>query len=172
MANKTQAPSTWHRYTSQIIIALVALLIAAASWATFEATKDHDSLPTKSKMAYIDSNDAVDQVSNFYRQYLDNAAKPDIQKELVGAYGSQNLVFYNDYYQHGFNPITCSIDTPTNVTATLVSTGPVATVKALATYPDHSTATITAKVTLTDALKIDSITCPGTKGNLPPVSAN
>jgi len=172
MATKTKQSTLQKTYSSPIVIALVILVLGLGSWGIHETSRNHSSLPTTSRLAHVDGNDAVDQVSNFYRQYLQNTAKPDIQKGLIGAYGDQNLAFYNDYYQHGFNPITCSTETPTSVTASLVSTGPVATVKALATYPDHTTAIITAKVVLSDKLAIDSITCPGDKGNLPPDSTN
>lgn len=160
-------------YTSPTMLVLVVLVLALTSWAIYETGQNHTaSLDTTSRLAYVDGSDAVAQVSNFYQQYLASTAKPDFQKTLIGAYGDQNLVFYNNYYQHGFDPITCSTEIPTSVIASLISTGPVATVEARATYPNHTTATITAKVTLTDALKIDSITCPGDKGNLPPASIN
>lgn len=172
MATKTKQPTFQKTYTSPIFLILAALLLVVGGWAVYETSRNHSSLPTTSKLAYVDGNDAVEQVSNFYHQYLSETGKPDFQKHLISVVGDQNLVFYNDYYQHGFNPITCSTVTPTNVTASLVSTGPVATVKALATYPDHTTAAITAKVVLSDKLAIDSITCPGDKGNLPPDNTN
>lgn len=175
MATKTkqtkQSPIP-QKYTSPLITVLVALLLAVGGWAIHETNQNHSALATKSKFAYVDGNGAVTQVSNFYRQYLADANKPDFQKKIVATYGSQNLAFYDSYYRHGFDPITCSATVPINVTASLISTGPVATVKALATYPDHTTATIVAKVVLTDALKVDSITCPGAKGNLPPEGTN
>lgn len=172
MANKTNKQTTsLRKYYPHIIIVLAVLLVAVTGWALHERGTNKNPLPTKSRLAYVDGNDAVAQVSNFYKQYLADANNPAFQKRLISVSGDQNLVFYNDYYQHGFDPITCSTDTPTSVTASLVSTGPVATVNALATYPDHTTANITVKVTLTDRLNIDSVTCPDTKGNLPPATS-
>ncbi len=166
MANKKNQTSSQQKYYPHIIITLAVLLVAVTSWALHERAGNRNPLPTNSKLAYVDGNDAVTQVSNFYSQYIHGAKT--FQTRLVSIYGDQNLAFYDAYYQHGFDPITCSATPPTSVSVSLVSTGPVATVKALATYPDHSTASITAKVVLTNELKIDSITCPGSMSGLPP----
>lgn len=151
------------------MVVIILVLGAAIGWGIHhEVTKNRNLLPTKSKLAYVDGGDAVDQVDNFYHQYITNASKPDFQRLLISSYGNQNLVFYSEYYRHGFDPIICSTAVPTAVTASLVSTGPIARVKAVATYPDNTTATIMLRVVLDDKLSIDSMTCPGAKGNLPP----
>ena len=59
---------------------------------------------------------------------------------------------------------------PVKVTASLAAAGPIAIVNATAEYPDNSKAAIIAKVVLSDeGMNIDSVTCPGDKGNLPRV---
>lgn len=155
-------------FNTRIIIVFAALLVLSLAWIVYDKTTDTSSLSTKSKLAYVDGAEATQQVSNFYRQYLANADKPDDQKKLIAKYGNQNLEFYNEYYQHGFDPITCSRMAPTKVTTSLSSTGTNAVVKVLASYPDHTISTLMARVVLSDEMEIDSITCPSPIGNLPP----
>ena len=58
---------------------------------------------------------------------------------------------------------------PVSVTTSLLSTGPTAVIGVRAEYPDNTSATIRVVAVLrSDGLKIDSVTCPGDKGNLPP----
>lgn len=162
-----------HNYNMKLaVVAVVLLVAAAAGWVVYRQTAKDSFMPsTTSRVPYVDGDDAAEQVGNFYRQYIASADKPEFQKILISGYGDQNLVFYDEYYQHGFDPITCSVAMPTKVTASLVSTGPVAVVNAFATYPDSTRATMKVRVTLSDKLGIDSITCPDPKGNLPPAGA-
>ena len=120
-------------------------------------------------MAYVDGSDATEQVANFYRQYINPRTTPAFQKYLINGYGNNNLRFYTDYYQHGFDPVTCSTTLPIKVTAALVSAGPVATVNAIAEYTNNTKDNIVARIVLDDqGIKIDSIACSGNKGNLLP----
>jgi hypothetical protein len=171
MAKKKNQTSPSQKYYLHIIITLAMLLVAVTAWALHERQAGELPYPTTSRLAHIDGNDAVAQVANFYKQYLADASNATFQGRLVSTYGSQNLAFYDNYYQHGFDPITCSTTLPTSVSASLASTGPVAAITAHATYPDHTTANITVRVILTDRLEIDSITCPAPMGNLPPTTS-
>ena len=158
-------------YVLLLIALALALLARGISWPVYRAlTTEKVAIPvSKSRLAYVDGNEATDQVANFYRQYIKPGATPAFQKFLIKGYGTNNLLFYTVYYQHGFDPVTCSTTMPIKVTAALVATGPVATVKAVAEYPDHSKGNIVARVVFDDrGLNIDAVTCPGTKGNLPP----
>jgi len=161
-------------YILLLIALALALLARVIGWPVYRAlTTEKVALPSpKSRPAYVDGNEATDQVANFYRQYTKPGTTPAFQKFLIKGYGTNNLLFYTEYYQHGFDPITCSTTRPIKVTAALVSTGPVTTVKAIAEYPDNSKENIVARVVIDDkGLNIDSITCPAAKGNLPPEGA-
>lgn len=177
MAKKLKTAKNRHIPLLIILAAAVLVSLAILGWAAYHAAPHNKTVIPKlnSKIPYVDGPSATDQVANFYQQYIDQrltAKFPDYHKTLIEGYGSRNLVFYNQYYRHGFDPIICSNVMPTKVTANLVSTGPVATVKASLEYPDKTNTTVTARVVLDDeGLQIDSLTCPGAKGNLPPASA-
>ena len=161
-------------YVLLLIALALALLARLIGWPVYHAlTAKNVAIPfPKSRLAYVDGSDATEQVANFYRQYTKPGATPAFQKFLIKGYGTNNLLFYTEYYQHGFDPITCSTTMPTKVTVALVSTGPVATVNAVAEYSDNSKENIVARVVLDDqGLNIDSITCPAAKGNLAPGGA-
>ena len=174
MAKKSK--STKRPRVALLVILAIALLIfiLIAGWAAYRAEPNEKvSMPqTKSKFAYVDGNNAATQVENFYKQYtnLGNIQRiPGYRQGLITSFGSENLVFYSKYYQHGFDPINCSDVMPTTVTTSLISTGPVANINAFAVYPDKTKATIKARVVLNEnGLKIDSIACPDDKGNLLP----
>jgi hypothetical protein len=181
MAKAIKKPTSFiqrHHGLHTVVTSALAASVLVLAWAQYRATPHSyttDVRQTTSKLAHVDGIDATDQVANFYKQYIDtrNIQRiPGYQSRLIEAYGSQNLVFYSRYYQHGFDAITCSTVMPTKVTASLVSTGPMAIVNAVAAFPDGSTAIIKATVVLTDKLAIDSITCPGEKGNLPPPTSS
>jgi len=159
-------------YLHPLFVAAVVVLVAVAAWLVYEATHHHNLYsnypPNQTKAPYVDGNQATAHVANFYTEYIKFASRPDLQKNVVASFGDDNLVFYDQYYRHGFDPITCTTVTPVSVSASLISTGPVATVKVVEKYADHTTQTLTARVLVTTALRIDSITCPGAKGNLPP----
>jgi hypothetical protein len=172
--NKNQRGSRKHHALLAIVSAALLISLVILAWAAYRAQPPRDDIPLpvmSSKVPYVDGPDAVAQVANFYSQYIDahNIQKvPGYHDKLIAAYGNSNLVFYSQYYDHGFDPITCSTVMPQKVTASLVATGPVATVNAVAEYPDDTKSTIIATVVLHDALQIDTITCPGAKGHLPP----
>ena len=130
-----------------------------------------DSTPKQNVPGYITAEAATNQVNNFYQQYLNpKKESPEASRNYyVSQYGSKNLVFYKTYYQHGFDPIVCSVTMPISVTATNVQPGAGATVKARATYLDGTTSDIGLTLVLSsEGFKIDSITCPDGKGNLAP----
>ena len=175
MARPTKKRKSFIQQHKILMIVLASALLASSlilGGAQFHATHHNDNtgIPKlKSRLAYVDGNDAVDQVANFYRQFINPRTPTAIRPKLIEAAGDKNLVFYSQYYQHGFDPITCSTVMPTELTTSLVSTGPVAYVNAVAKLPDSSSLTIKVTVVLSDKLAIDSITCPGAKGDLPPV---
>jgi hypothetical protein len=154
-----------------VFMVAAVLMVTAVGWVVLQAGEHPYSVPTQSKLAYVDGNDATDQVANFYRQYIALADEPDRQQKLIPVYGNENLTFYSRYYRHGFDPITCSTLRVSDVSASVIAPGPVAHVKAMLTYIDHSSAQIEAVVVLSDRLAIDSLTCPGAKGNLPPAES-
>ena len=125
----------------------------------------------ENKPGYITSDAARSQVENFYQQYLNpkKETPEESRKVYISSYGDKNLTFYNQYYQHGFDPIVCSPVMPTSITVASVVPGPGATVTARAKYPDGSTSDINVTLVINaEGFKIDSITCSGDKGNLPP----
>ena len=129
--------------------------------------------PSQNTPGYITEKEARDQVNGFYAQYLNpkQGAPEDSRKAYIDSYGTKNLTFYSQYYQHGFDPIVCSPIMPTSVTATDVKPGPGATVTAAAKYPDGTTANIGLTLILNnEGFGIDTVTCPGDKGNLLPNS--
>lgn len=158
------------KYLVLLCAGIIIVLTAGYGWLWYRErsiTNIPDPVFPNHTIPYVDGSTATDQVEAFYQQYL-NPRTPARDK-LIGLYGSHNLVFYSQYYQHGFNPITCSTVDPTKVVASLVSTGPVAHVKATASYANGATADILTTVVLNDnGIQIDSITCPGDKGNLFP----
>ncbi len=168
MAKKVQKAK--YKYLPLLIVLGAVLVGFLANQALYHIVPSSEPAmpPPHHVIPYVDGDVATQQVSNFYRQYINPNTKPEFRPRMIDGYGSKNLVFYDQYYQHGFDPIICSTVMPIKVTALLVSTGPVATVSAVAEYPDGTKSTIVTTVVLNGALQIDSITCPGDKGNLPP----
>lgn len=131
----------------------------------------HNDTPRQNTPGFITVESVRDQVNNFYQQYLHPKGQDQEKWRniLVSNYGSKNLVFYKTYYKHGFDPITCSSTMPISVTTTKIQPGPGAMAKAEATYSDGSTVNIDVTLVIgTEGFKIDTITCPGDKGNLTP----
>jgi hypothetical protein len=148
--------------------ALALILIVIAGLVTYgivSSNKKEEANRPKHVAPYVDGQIAKDQVENFYVQYIN----PNLvnRRKLVQQAGNSNLVFYFDYYQHGFDPIVCSTVMPTKVTTSLQSTGTAALVNVNASYPDGSQQKMLARVILGDGVDIDSISCIGEKGNLP-----
>ena len=130
-------------------------------------------IPTQNTPGYITDREARDQVNGFYAQYLNpkQGSAEDSRKAYIDSYGTKNLAFYSQYYQHGFDPIVCSSSMPTDVKVTNVQPGPGATVTAAAKYPDGTTANIALTLVLNnEGFGIDTVTCSGDKGNLLPNS--
>lgn len=124
---------------------------------------------SQNRPGYVAAQEAREQVDNFYAQYIQTSGRPESQRKILASYGSRNLEFYNDYYQHGFNPITCSPATPVKVTVLQATAGPTAKVTVRVEQPDGQDQTLVATVVVNDqGLKIDSIACSGDRGNLPP----
>jgi hypothetical protein len=164
-------------YAVLLVLSLTVVLFSVIGWPVYSALtteKMVSPLPSHT-MPYVDGAVAAEHVGNFYRQYMsvpkNSPAYPtdaEYQNRMIEGYGSKNLEFYNEYYQHGFDPITCSTVMPTSADVSLASTGPVATVNVYASYPNGSKATIVATVVLNnEGMEIDSIACPDGKGNLP-----
>lgn len=177
MAKPTKKHKSFFGQHSALIITLATTLVASILFLAFTlyfTTRSRSTIeipPLKSQLAYVDGGDAVNQVANFYKQYIDPSTSGTFRSVLIKGYGDKNLSFYSQYYLHGFDPITCSSVMPAKVTASLVSTGPVAKVNAKEYFSDGTKLTINTTVVLSDKLAIDSVTCPGSKGNLPPISS-
>ena len=123
---------------------------------------------------YVSADAARAHVESFYQQYIDPKKEdPEGSRAAyVRSYGDRGLVFYSQYYRHGFDPIVCSSAMPTRVTATKIEPGWGARVVARAEYPDGHTADIAVTLAINiEGFKIDSITCPGSLGDLPPLSS-
>jgi hypothetical protein len=171
VAKKSKPTKQKHRTLIIILAAAVFCSVAVIGWAVYDARPPKPKVypPPNHTIPYVDGATATQQVANFYQQYMNPNTPLALRLKLIEAFGNKNLLFYSEYYRHGFDPITCSAAMPTKVNASLVSTGPVAIVNADLEYPDNTKATIVAKVVLDDeGVSIDSITCPGNKGNLQP----
>lgn len=155
-----------------ITIALIAVVLSGAAGYSLAYNRYNPSnTPTKNTLGYITEEEARGQVNGFYEQYLNprKDTPEESRKAYINSYGTKNLMFYSVYYQHGFDPIVCSRVMPTSVTAKDVQPGAGASVTAKAGYPDGSTANINLTLVLNnEGFGIDTITCPGDKGNLPP----
>jgi hypothetical protein len=158
---------------SLVVVALITIVLSGFVGYRLAYQKYNPNItPTQNTPGYIAADAARNQVNNFYQQYLHPKKEtPEESRNVyVSHYGDKNLVFYKAYYQHGFDPIVCSSVVPTSVTATSVQPGAGAVVDAEAKYPDGSTANIVLTLVLNaEGFRIDSITCPGDKGNLPPI---
>lgn len=158
-----------HTFLAGVIVVVVALVFGIGGYYVGSKHSSIPKDPSGNTAGYVIAHQAREQVNNFYKQYIEDNNKPELRPLLLRGYGSNNLVFYNSYYQHGFDPITCSSLVPTAAAITRVLPGTVATVYADISYADHSTSIIKATVLINnDGIKIDSITCPGDKGNLTP----
>lgn len=175
--NTMKKKSQTRQSRKYVIAAAVVLAIALLMFLIIgirRAVHQHDAyknLP-KHTMPYVDGKAAVEQVQSFYDNYTEpNRSRiSDSYKTLtVKVFGSDNLEFYYKYYLHGFDPIICSNVMPNTITAKLESTGPVAIVNVTLSYAGNYTETVKATVVLNnDGMVVDSITCPGDRGNLPP----
>lgn len=171
---KKKNPSIWQNklYMFSVVSVMVATALGGSvGYGLAYGKYNPGNLPVQNTPGYITSDEARNQVNNFYQQYLHPKKEtPEASRETyIQNWGSSNLVFYSRYYRHGFDPIVCSSVMPTSVIATDVQSGAGAEVKAKATYPDGSTADIALTLVLNlEGFRIDTITCPGDKGNLPP----
>lgn len=150
-----------------IIIGIGGSVVGYLIGINIDASEVHE----QNTPGYITAESARSHVDNFYQQYLHpKKESPEESRDVyVSEYGSKNLVFYKAYYQHGFDPIVCSTVMPTSVAVTDIQPGAGANVVAEAEYPNGSTANIGLTLVINaEGFKIDSITCPGDKGNLLP----
>lgn len=156
------------------VVALIALVLGGFTGYLLAYQKyDPSKIPTENRPGYITADAARSQVNNFYKQYLNpkKESPEEARNVYISKYGDKNLVFYKNYYQHGFDPIVCSATMPISVTAKTIQPGAGAVVNAEARYPDGSTSDITLTLVLnSEGFRVDSITCPGDKGNLLPKS--
>lgn len=162
---------TKKQLTITLILLMSVIVLSGLVGYNLGLYRAHNDTPKQNTPGFITAEAARDQVNNFYQQYLHSKGQdPEKWRNiLVSNYGSKNLVFYKIYYQHGFDPITCSSTMPISVTATNIQPGPGATAKAEAIYTDGSTAIIDVTLVInTEGFKMDTITCPGDKGNLTP----
>lgn len=147
---------------SLLVVVLVALLVG---FLLSSSKKEVDNTP-KNVAPHVDGKIASDQVNSFYQQYI--SPQTPNKRKLVQLAGTENLLFYYDYYQHGFDPIVCSAVMPTKVAAALGVTGTTAIVNVTATYPDATTQVIAVRVIFDKGVDIDAVKCPGQKGALSP----
>lgn len=171
MKKSTNKQTTFRE--SILIAAFVVVVIVLTGYLGYYigTNKHDDGLPLENTPGYITADAARDQVNNFYQQYLNpKKQNPEASRELyISQYGDKNLVFYSKYYKHGFDPIVCSSIMPISVTALRVQPGAGAEVTAEAKYEDGTSANIDLTLVLNnEGFKIDTITCSGIKGNLPP----
>jgi len=170
MAKKQTSAKLTNRVLIVSLITLVAAVVCGWIGYSYGMHKNNtNAIPSQNKAGYVVAQQASEQVTNFYNQYIRPSTTPDFRNKLVSSYGSKNLAFYDTYYKHGFDPVVCSTVMPISITTTQVTPGPSAEVKVNATYPDKSLLTIVTTVVINnDGLKIDSVNCPGNMGNLPP----
>jgi len=113
--------------------------------------------------------EALQLVTEFYGKYAGSTgAEGSTKAALIKQYGTVNLAFYNQYYQHGFDNILCAQMKPAriSVSGNTVANN-VATTTVTETY-DSGDKTITVRVVDQGGLKIDSVSCPGSQGGLAP----
>ena len=173
MKNKIKIQAKSKLFQIIIFLIIVSVFFLGISFLLARPPKQKSvSLPGHT-MPYVDGNEAVGQVENFYKLYTSpNPAYAMNKNKTVETFGSNNLEFYYSYYNHGFDPITCSTLNITSLNHTLESTGAVAKVNTNINYTDGSSAVVQSNVVLNDeGLDIDSIQCPGNKGNLPAPSS-
>lgn len=167
-----KAEQTKKQFVIKLSIMVVVALVGGVAGYLIGVNKS-DGTPKQNKPGYITAESATNQVNNFYQQYLNpkKESPEESRNYYVSQYGDKNLVFYKTYYQHGFDPIICSTVMPATVTVTDAQPGAGATVNAKAVYPDGSAANINLTLVMNnEGFKIDTITCPSDKGNLPPQS--
>ncbi len=123
-------------------------------------------------VATVKLSDAVKLVNGLYTDYIKNVGTLAATDTVLQKYGTSNIVFYSKYYQHGFDPIICAQDSPTSVKVTgNTSANGVATVSVQEVFGSGNL-NISVNVVNQGGLKVDSLTCPGSLGNLPAPPAN
>ncbi len=171
---KAKAVSRRISLTTFLVAGIISIIAGGVTGYSLAFTKyNPNRTPSDNVPGYITVDEARGQVKGFYEQYLRprESNSPVSRQAIIRSYGTKNLLFYSQYYQHGFDPIVCSTTMPSNVTTKNVTPGAGALVTAEARYPDGSTADIDVTLVLNrDGFGIDTITCPGDKGNLPPLA--
>lgn len=146
---------------------LVAILLALWGGYHLGKIRQINAIPKVNTPGYVIGEEASDHVASFFTQYIN--PKTVSVDTIINGYGDKNLAFYRSYYQHNFDPITCSSVKALKVTPVGGTSGPTSTVTTKLEYADNSSQLITSNVVLNnDGIKIDSITCPANKGGLPP----
>lgn len=169
MRKKQKSINYKFSYLSYVLIVAIAAVFGAGGYILGLLSNDTYKDPSGNRWGYVSARSAKEQVNNFYRQYIEDGNKPELRPLLIRGYGSNNLNFYNSYYKHGFDPITCSSLKTTAFTVTNATSGTVATVDVNLEYSDQSISTLKTSVLINnDGLKIDSIKCSGDKGSLLP----
>lgn len=143
-----------------ILILLVALL-AGLGWIIY-----HDNYQSASEPGVVNLQEATAYVSSFYNKYNStNKYNPQIVKQ----YGTSNLQFYYEYYDHGFDAIECTQESPDRFIVKGVSTSNgVAQVNVQEVFGNSISSPIKVYVVDRGTLKIDSLTCFSPAGNLRP----
>lgn len=154
------------RYTLLSTILATAVVFAVCGYMVGNH-KTKNTTPSINTPGYVTTNEARDEVSNFYEQYIVPGITPERKSVLLDGYGDKNLAFYVKHYQPGFEPLFCSTQVPTKVSVISAHGGPTGLVNATATFPDNTTETMTLELVLNrQGFKIDSIACAGSKANL------
>lgn len=170
-AKKNSIQQNKHFIITLVIVLVAVTLSGLTGYGIAYKKYNPNTIPTKNIPGHITAEEARNQVNGFYEQYLNpKKNNPEESRQAyIASYGTKNLMFYSKYYKHGFDPIVCSTIMPKSVKIKNVQPGAGALVKVEATYPDNSTASIDLSLVLNnEGFGIDTITCSGDKGSLPP----
>ncbi len=161
-----KSPQKLYKYALLLIIVALACVFAYHAGAKSEETNKD---PSGNTIGYVVAEQASSQAENFYKSYMENTDNAEKKDKLVELFGTKELVFYNKYYQHSFDPIVCSDRKPTDVSVVQASPGTEAIIKLEVSYDDGTKAQIGTSVVINnDGLRINSVTCPADKADLPP----
>jgi hypothetical protein len=146
------------RIAVALCAAVVVLMSVGAYWWHTSSSRRGSRFPT-STLPHVDGAAAVEHVSSFYGQYLSAAGDARLQMIAVKGFGDANLAFYAEYYQHGFDPLTCSASIPKSVRASLVKSGTSTAVSVTPEFDGHEGKAFTVTVILDDSMHVDSVDC-------------
>ncbi len=158
-----------------ILVIIVVGLIGSVSWYVWHGQQAKStnqpatqSSSSKSQSGLVNLADAASFVKRFYDEYDNKSTSVDNgQINTIKKYGTSNLLFYYNYYQHGFDPIVCAQISPDSNTSNAVKTSNgVADVDLVQKF-ENGSSTVHVQVVYRGGLKIDSVACPGAEANLP-----